>query len=301
MMERDTQHLQMIARLQTLRGQVLDWEQLRRAAAQDADAALEAELARRRETIEAVWQMLCRGRGARDEQPLLHLFRRPHDCRNAKVLLRAMACGAEAEPLLSHLGTVDAGVLRAALAENKPGLLPPWLRVCVAQARSVQKSSQRWDLTDAALERGTFMQMDADARASGCPAAQEGLRLLADGINTQTLLRCAQWRKEDGRALLLPLGSLAPEHLPERCAPEEVAARVHNAALRAAARTGDAGQVRWALWGQLTALARRCARSPFGADALLGFCLELKLYAMALRWVQAAPREEKRRAEVFYG
>lgn len=291
---KDTDYASISARLRAMENRLLNRERMERMleARSDDDAlkvlsecgygelgalsyrALDALTARARMEL---YQEL---KGAAPDPRLVEVFQMKYDYHNAKVLIKAQAVGAQAEPLLMEGGRWSAAALREAFQKDDLRDFPPVFQQALQQAQEVLSAGGDPQLADFVLDRAYFEEMHAAAAGSASAFLQGYVRLLTDAVNLRACVRAARMGKGSDflSQVLIPGGDVSLRELTDR--------KSDLAALYRSTRLADAAVLGAELAapgsGELTGFERACdnavtaylaqaKRVPFGEQVVIGY------------------------------
>lgn len=212
---------------------------------------------------------------------LVDLFRIRYDYHNAKSLIKGEAAGVAAEHLLSGAGRVTKDVLEKAFLEDNFRSVPDALGASMREAKTLLACTGNPQLADFALDKACCEEMGALAQELGNEYASDYVKVLIDGVNLRTAVRCVRMQKDPEflAGVLLSGGTVSREHLVQAvCSGEGVAAAFSATIYREAALLG-AEAVKC---GRLTAFEQVCDNTVnrflkdakmkgFGAEAAIGY------------------------------
>lgn len=123
------------------------------------------------------------------DRRLVDFFRLKYDYHNAKVLLKGIAAGSVEDRLLSPLGRIEPGVLKAACLENSFGELPAEFSSAMQDAGDTLARTSDPRLSDFILDKAYVSEMLHTAQAGGSSFLIDYSRLFADSIDLRALVR----------------------------------------------------------------------------------------------------------------
>ena len=115
----------------------------------------------------------------------LDFFRVRYDYHNAKAVVKAAALGTNPGAMFSGLGRVSAEELAAAEPDSLPGQLGP----AIAEAREILETTRDPQLSDIALDRRMYADLQDIADETGSAFLQGYVRLMVDAENLRALDR----------------------------------------------------------------------------------------------------------------
>lgn len=116
-------------------------------------------------------------------------FRVRYDYHNAKAAVKALALGADPAPMLSGLGRVPAAELAEAVRTGEYGELPGELAAAVAEAKDILDTTRDPQLSDIALDRRMYADLQDIAAETGSAFLQGYARTMIDAENLRALVR----------------------------------------------------------------------------------------------------------------
>ena len=188
---------------------------------------------------------------------LVDVFRCKYDYHNAKTLIKAEGANVDGLYLLSDSGRVPAQVFCDAYHEEDYAELPKALAAAVAEARGVFARTSNPQLADFALDKALFGEMAALAKEAGSPFLEGYVRVLIDGANLRSAVRCLRMGRGNDflKLALIPGGGCDEEELLQNAGSAEgLAALFASTGLQTAAEKGAEA----AHGGDLTAFEKAC-------------------------------------------
>lgn len=216
------------------------------------------------------------------DQGFLDIFRLKYDYHNVKTLLKARLAGVKAEHILMNLGRISPQELTAAMESGDLDALPGLLGPAAAEAKEILDTTRDGQLSDIALDRWYYREMEAIAKASGSGFLEGFVRLQIDAANLRALVRTIRMGKNADflKLVLLEGGHIAAEELLSVSAEKGsgLAELYAPTVFRAAAESGAAALG----GGPLTEFEKRCDDAvstylsdarfvPFGEQAVLAY------------------------------
>lgn len=194
--------------------------------------------ARRAEAFDDV-EALC------PEPALLQVFRLRYDCHNLKVLIKSEAGGSDPlqRNILSRSGMLSPEELREGFLAKDLSPLPRALQNAAWEAKETLARTGDGQLADLVLDEGCYRALADIAARSGVEFLQGYVRLLVDGVNLRTVVRCRRMGRDETflKRALLPGGDLAPESVTAGLAGGETLSALYApTALEEAAKLGEA-------------------------------------------------------------
>ncbi|MBR0282056.1 MAG: V-type ATPase subunit [Oscillibacter sp.] len=119
----------------------------------------------------------------------LDFFRVPYDYHNAKAAVKGLALGAAPEKMFSDLGRVPAAELMEAIRAADYDSLPGKLGAAVPQAREILETTRDPQLSDIALDRWMYADLQSLADETGSAFLQGYARIRIDAENLRALVR----------------------------------------------------------------------------------------------------------------
>lgn len=188
---------------------------------------------------------------------LVDVFRCKYDYHNAKTLIKAEGANVDGAYLLSDSGRVPAQAFCDAYHEEDYADMPARLGAAVAEARGIFARTGNPQLADFALDKALYGEMAALAKQARSPFLQGYVRLLVDGANLRSAVRCLRMGRGSDflRQAFIPGGDCDAESLlPASGSGENLAALFNATPLHAAAELGAEA----ARGGDLTAFEKAC-------------------------------------------
>lgn len=306
--KKDIDYLFISARVKALENQLLNRERMEQIleAKTDAEAvkiiqecgypelpmqdleAMDAALAEaRRATLEDL-------SASTPEPGFLDIFQLKYDYHNLKSLLKADAMGVNPDHMLINMGRVPAEELSNALVTGELSGLPLSLASAVAEAKEVLDTTRDPQLSDIAVDRWMYRDMEDAAKSTGSDFLQGYVTLTVDAANLRVLVRTLRMGKspEFLKGILFEGGSISESWiLAVACANGGGLAELYAATeLREAAETGAEALS----GGALTEFEKRCDDAvssylsgaqfvAFGEEPLIGYLAEKETEYLNLR------------------
>ena len=260
------------------------------AAAEDAEAAIAAELLTARRLVREV----------SPDPEVTGLFLLGIDARNLKTLLKARLLNQSAEGLLGEGGMFPLETLKRAVADKDYRDLPPEFSRelnAVERRLAVEPDPQ---MLSAAVDRAAFAYIDAVIRRSGDTFARSYFAAQADFLNVRSLLRARAlgWDAERLRRMLVSGGEISLDaladalHQPDDQLSKRLASgangRAIGAALEEYAASGSLAGLERSMDAALMTLARSAKAQSFSSGPVIGYLLGREAEAKALRLIFAA-------------
>jgi len=185
-----------------------------------SDSGIPAESRREaEEAAEALVKDACAA--IRELTPLPQItdcFLYKYDGLNLKSLLKARSLG-RTDVALSSCGTVDADVMRHAVAEASYRTLPDFLRTAAEEMDKANAESFDPLKTDACIDKAVYARINANLQGRKNEDVREYFQADADLTNLMMVLRAHAigWTGEDCRDMLVPGGTLDEKTLMACC------------------------------------------------------------------------------------
>lgn len=147
------------------------------------------------------------------EPRYIELFKLKYDYHNVKALLKAEAMGTSADRMLMDMGRVSTAVLKEAVRSGELDSLPPMLASAVAEAREILDTTRDPQLSDIALDRWTYADMEALAEEVNSDFLRGYVAVQIDAANLRALVRTVRMGKspEFLRGVLMEGGEVAAD------------------------------------------------------------------------------------------
>ncbi len=260
------------------------------AAAEDAEAAIAAELLTARRLVREV----------SPDPEVTGLFLLGIDARNLKTLLKARLLNQPAEGLLGEGGMFPLEALKRAVADKDYRDLPAEFSRelnAVERRLAVEPDPQ---MLSAAVDRAAFAYIDAVIRRSGDTFARSYFTAQADFLNVRSLLRARAlgWDAERLRRMLVSGGEISLDvladalHQPDDQLSKRLASGVNGRAIGAAleeyAASGSLTGLERSMDATLMKLTRSAKAQSFSSGPVIGYLLGREAEAKALRLIFAA-------------
>lgn len=212
----------------------------------------------------------------------IDIFKLKYDYHNIKAVLKAQAMNTSPDSMLMDMGRVPAAVLKEAVLTGRLDELPESLAAAAAEARDVLDSTRDPQLSDIALDRWCYQEMNAVAEETGSAFLAGYVKIQIDAANLRALVRTLRMGKSGDflRTVLLEGGGIGVDAViaAGNAGGSGLTELYGPTALQAAAEAG-AEALRG---GPLTAFEKLCDDAvgdylagaqfvPFGEAPLLGY------------------------------
>lgn len=149
------------------------------------------------------------------EPEVVDIFRVRYDYHNAKTVIKGEAMNAETDRLFSGAGRVTKEKLTDAFHEDDYRFVPAALGHAMQEARSVLARTGNPQMADFVLDRACYAEMGEFAASLGNSFITGYVRLLIDGANLRTVVRCIRMKKDQEfmKTALIPGGTVSPERV----------------------------------------------------------------------------------------
>lgn len=212
---------------------------------------------------------------------LIDVFKLKYDYHNAKTILKAEAMGTDASRLLVNVGRYDAEKLAEQVREKNFKSLSPMFAAAVQEAREILGATRDPQLSDFALDRAYFHEMEQLAKDANSDFLLGYVQRMVDAANLKSVVRVLRMKKDSGflTNVLFEGGTIPTRLLIKMADNGEKLETVYGSTLFAkAAEEGQAA----INGGGLTAFERSCDNAvmgyltnakyiPFGQEVLIGY------------------------------
>ena len=149
------------------------------------------------------------------EPEVVDIFRIRYDYHNAKSIIKGEAMNMEVGYLLSGAGRVACEKLEEAFREDDYRFVPAALGHAMQDAKSLLARTGNPQMTDFLLDRACYGEMSECAEKLGNSFITGYVRLLIDGANLRTALRCTRMQKDTEfmKLALISGGSVSVERI----------------------------------------------------------------------------------------
>lgn len=232
--------------------------------------------------IAAVRNTLFRELQASAPDPrLIDVFKLKYDYHNAKTLLKSEAVHADPARLMMDAGRYDTKKLAEQFREKDYKGLSPLFAAALQEARDILGATRDPQLSDFALDRAYFREMEQLAREANSPFLLGYVQRQVDATNLKSVVRVLRMKKDSGflKNVLFEGGTVSTHSLLKMADNNEKLETVYGST--GFAKAAEEGQAAIG-GGGLTAFERSCDNAvmsyvtgakfvPFGEAVLIGY------------------------------
>lgn len=206
---RDTDYLAISARIHAMETRLLTRERMERMieAKEDGDATkiltecgygelTQLNLAELETLIASNRAELFRDmKNAVSDLATVEIFQLQYDYHNAKVLIKSQKNGKDPRPLLVGGGRYHSETLLASFARDELGDVTSQFKLAMLEAKETLAETNDPQLVDFVLDRAWYSEMEQLAKSTENEFLMGYVRLLADGANLRSAVRCLRMGK----------------------------------------------------------------------------------------------------------